>query len=175
LGAQLIEIADDKIKQDLIHKAKIKKEFAKIKARHDAENPAPTLPPTEDTQSPEDAQEPASLELHPDRQARIDKDSASPEPEKVREPPRKKQRKQRIDPFGKEAQAAQRRKEEAEQRQREYEENQRHRQEAIEQRERMRKAMQKARTPGRDGKRKLGRESGSLLEKVKKLVAGGSG
>jgi hypothetical protein len=93
----------------------------------------------------------------------------------VREPARKKQRKQRQDPFSKEAEAARKRKEEAEQRQKEYEENQRHRREALDQRERMRKAMQKARTPGRDGKRKLGRESGFLLEKVKKLVANGRG
>ncbi|KAE9968703.1 hypothetical protein BLS_001057 [Venturia inaequalis] len=167
---------NDKIKQDLIHKAKIKKEFAKVKARHEADNPTPkpTIP-AEDAESSEEAQEPVSLELHPDRQARIDKDEASPEPEKLREPVRKKQRKPRQDPFSKEAEAARKRKEEAAQRQHEYEENQRHRREALDQRERMRKAMQKARTPGRDGKRKLGRESGFLLEKVKKLVSNGGG
>lgn len=99
----------------------------------------------------------------------------SPEPEPVREAVRKKQRKQRQDPFSKEAEAARKRKEEAEKRQQEFEENQRHRREALDQRERMRKAMQKARTPGRDGKRKLGRESGFLLEKVKKLVSHGDG
>ncbi len=42
----------------------------------------------------------------------------------------------------------------------------------IAERERFRKAMAKARTPGRDGKRKLGRESSFLLEKAKRLVGG---
>jgi hypothetical protein len=39
-------------------------------------------------------------------------------------------------------------------------------------RERFRRAIKKARTPGRDGQRRLGRESGLLLEKVKKMTAG---
>jgi hypothetical protein len=171
-----LQFSDDKIKQDLIHKAKIKREFAKVKARHDAQNPAPKLTmPSGSSDEPEEPEEPISLELHPDRQARIDKDEASPEPEYVQEPARKKQRKQRPDPFSKEAEAARTRRQEAEQRQHEYEENLRHRREALEQRERMRKAMQNARAPGRDGKRKLGRESGFLLEKVKKLVGRGAG
>lgn len=37
-------------------------------------------------------------------------------------------------------------------------------------RERFRKAMLKARGGGRDGKRKLGRESAILLEKVRRVV-----
>jgi hypothetical protein len=36
-------------------------------------------------------------------------------------------------------------------------------------RERFQRAMKKARTPGRDGQRKLGRESGLLLEKVRRM------
>jgi hypothetical protein len=161
--------AVDKIKQNLIHKAKVKREFAKVKARHDAENPAPSAPAEEESGPPNDP-EPASLELHPDRQAQLNRPSSSPEP-----PPRKRHRPARQDPFSKEAQAAQRRKEEAERRRRERDEVEQERQNKIQDRERIRRAVQKARIPGRDGKRKLGRESGVLLEKVKKLVGGGGG
>jgi hypothetical protein len=163
-----------KIKESLIHKAKVKKEFAKIKARHDAEarpsyNPFENTPGEQDGPPQEDI-EPASLELHPDRQAQL------AEPEATAQPtyPRKHHR-QRQDPFAKESQAAQRQREEAEERQKEREEANRQRQRKIEERERMRIAVAKARTPGRDGKRKLGRESGMLLEKVKRMVAGEGG
>ncbi|KAI1148560.1 hypothetical protein F4825DRAFT_92674 [Nemania diffusa] len=44
------------------------------------------------------------------------------------------------------------------------------RQHKTEERERFRRAMAKARKPGRDGQRRLGRESGLLLEKVKRMV-----
>jgi hypothetical protein len=37
-------------------------------------------------------------------------------------------------------------------------------------RERFGRAMRKARTPGRDGQRKLGRESGLLLERVQRMA-----
>jgi hypothetical protein len=47
------------------------------------------------------------------------------------------------------------------------------RQAKIEERERFRKAMAKARTGGPNGQRKLGRESNVLLEKVKRMVGGG--
>jgi hypothetical protein len=163
-----------KIKESLIHKAKVKKEFAKIKARHDAKaqstyNPLANAPKDIDG-LPQDGAEPASLELHPDRQAQL------AEPEATMQPtyPRKHHR-QRQDPFAKETQAAQRQREEAEQQQKEREEANRQRQWKIEERERMRIAVAKARTPGRDGKRKLGRESGMLLEKVKRMVAGEGG
>jgi hypothetical protein len=160
-----------KIKESLIHKAKVKKEFAKIKARHDAETQA-TYNPLANTAGdnddlPLEDVEPASLELHPDRQAQL------AEPEAIAQPtyPRKHHR-SRQDPFAKESQVAQQQREEAEQRQKEREESNRQRQRKIEERERMRIAVAKARTPGRDGKRKLGRESGMLLEKVKRMVAG---
>jgi len=159
----------DRIKQDLIHKAKIKKEFAKVKARHEAGNPTSTVPPIEVSEPPQ--KEPASLELHPDRQAQLDKE---PSPEPIENPAKHKgQRRPRPDPFSKEAQIAKERKEAAERRNREREEAEQQRQRAIQDRERMHRAMRKARTPGRDGKRKLGRESGVLLEKVKRMVANG--
>ena len=73
-------------------------------------------------------------------------------------------------PFQKEFLLAQKRREEKERRQREIEESNRQRQAKMEERERFRRAMAKARSGGRDGKRKLGRESKVLLEKVKRMV-----
>lgn len=76
-----------KIKQDLIAKAKVKKEYAKIKAKTDLSQPAPTaplpddvLPPTTTTTTTAITTSPTSSEteqqadnhaqpLHPDRQA----------------------------------------------------------------------------------------------------------
>ncbi|KAF2435467.1 hypothetical protein EJ08DRAFT_729957 [Tothia fuscella] len=155
-----------KIKESLIHKAKVKKEFAKIKAKHDQEAPTPSYIPAEEVVA-----EPATLELHPDRQAQLE------EPEVSTEQPiyPRKHHRQRQDPFAKESQFAQQKREEAEKRQQEREEANRQRKQALEGRERMRRAVVKARTPGRDGKRKLGRESGMLLEKVKKMVASKGG
>lgn len=116
---------------------------------------------------------PASTELHPERQAMLD------EPETVlaeqrsvmsqlrqRRPPRPK-----PTPFQKEAQLAQQRKEERERRQKEIEEANRQRQTKIEERERFRKVIAKARSGGKDGKRKLGLESKVLLEKVQRMMA----
>ncbi len=82
-----------------------------------------------------------------------------------RKPPRPK-----AVPFRKEALLAQHRKEENEKRRREFEESNRQRQVKIDERESFRKAMAKARSGGRDGQRKLGRESKVLLEKVQRMV-----
>ena len=73
-------------------------------------------------------------------------------------------------PFEKEARLAQQRKEEAEIRRRAIEDSRAERQQKIEERERFRKAMAKARTGGKNGQRKLGRESKVLLEKVKRVM-----
>ena len=83
-----------------------------------------------------------------------------------RRPPRPK-----PTPFKKEAQLAQQRKEERERRQMEIEEANRQRQAKIEERDRFCKVMAKARSGGKDGKRKLGLESKVLLEKVQRLMA----
>lgn len=75
-------------------------------------------------------------------------------------------------PFRKEAQLAQQRKEEREAQRNQIEERNRQRQAKIEERERFRKTMAKARSGGKDGQRKLGRESKVLLEKVQRIVGG---
>lgn len=112
---------------------------------------------------------------HPARQALIERQEASPEPDQPRNQDRaeRRKRKPKTMPFKKETEQARRRKEEAEERRKAREEAERQRREKTEERERFRKAMAKARTGGPNGQRKLGRESKVLLERVKKMVGEG--
>lgn len=114
------------------------------------------------------------MELHPARQAMLKEPEIKHVPKdhglsqhNVR---RKKARKPRPIPFKKEARLAQQRKEEQKQRRGAAEQARAERQRKIEERERFRKAMAKARTGGKNGQRKLGRESKVLLERVRNLV-----
>jgi len=161
-----------KIKTNLIHKAKVKRDFAKLKARLDKENQQNSRgavePPTI-----EDAP-PASLEPHPDRLPLISQTSLEPTSPLTNHfphrPPSKYQRKPKIDPFSPASREAQRRKQEAERRREEKERAEQERQRKLEERERHRKAMAAARKGGRNGQRKLGRESGVLLDRVRRIV-----
>lgn len=100
------------------------------------------------------------------------------EPKKTQEEPAKPEDRHRERtpkrpkpvPFSKEARQAQERKEEAERRRKAMEEANVQRQRKFEERERFRRAMAKARTGGKNGQRKLGRESQVLLEKVKRVL-----
>ncbi|KAL9044402.1 MAG: hypothetical protein Q9214_002459, partial [Letrouitia sp. 1 TL-2023] len=164
-----------KIKRNLIEKAKMKKEYAKVK-KQELEHPPSYLLAQNPTA--ENDQASPSMELHPDRQALLDAPEVPepevPEPEvpklsrgqraQKRHPPRK------HDPFMKEVRFAQKQKEEAENRRKAMEGAQQRRQQKLEQRERYRKAMAKARKGGKNGQRKLGRESKVLLERVKDLI-----
>lgn len=157
-----------KIKKDLINKAKLKRSYAKLKERE------PLSKPTTYTESPSEPDEPASLELHPARQAMLDapEEPQHDNPENSSAKPRwQRSRKPKAVPFRREAREAQQRKEEALARQAAYEESNRQRQQKLEEREKFRRAMAKARTGGRNGQRKLGRESKVLLERVKRVVA----
>lgn len=155
-----------KIKQDLIRKAKVKKSYSKLKEREQYDTPND---PYHDAATPEDAT--ASLELHPDRQAMLDKPEAMPsEPRPPASRPQRRPPRPKAVPFQKEALLAQQRREERERRQKEIEESIQQRQAKVDERERFRKAMAKARSGGRDGQRKLGRESKVLLEKVQRMI-----
>ena len=158
-----------KIKKDLIRKAKVKKSYSKIKEREQA-NVVKAIP--KDSTVAEEAS--TSLELHPERQAMLDEPETVPQQKqqseqrpRQRRPPRPK-----PVPFQREAQLAQQRREEREERQKQIDEANRQRQAKLEERERFRKAMAKARSGGKDGQRKLGRESKVLLEKVQRIMAG---
>lgn len=158
-----------KIKKDLIQKAKIKKAYAKLKAQAPIKNPhmPATTPPLAD----EHATEP-SQEIHPERQAMLDAPKESTPPpgsEFQRQPRERKPRRPKY--FEKEQAFAEQQKAEAEARQAEFERRNKERREKIEERERFRKAMAKARTGGKNGQRKLGKESKVLLERVKRIVA----
>jgi hypothetical protein len=72
--------------------------------------------------------------------------------------------------FEKETAYAEQQKATAEARRIELEKRDKERKQKIDERDRLRKAMAKARTGGKTGQRKLGRESKVLLEKVQKLV-----
>lgn len=144
-----------KIKDDLIQKAKVKKAYAKVKAEA-ARSERPSIY----TEPEPTHANPASLELHPDRQAMVDAPDVPPAsvaPRQRRDP---KERKQKPDRYAQEKAIAAQRREEMAARQR-----------VREEREKERHAMSKARRPGRDGKIKLGRQSQVLLSRVKRLVS----
>ncbi|KAI1136971.1 hypothetical protein F5Y05DRAFT_92836 [Hypoxylon sp. FL0543] len=163
----------DKIKKDLIHKAKVKKAYKKIKAAEQASSKPETTATTDATENAEET--PPSPQIHPERQAMLDDDEEQAEPSPPpqsgdRHVRRRKQKPRKPGYFDKAVADAERKKAEAEARAQEIEKRNAERKRKIEEREKFRKAMAKARAPGRDGKRKLGRESGLLLEKVKKMV-----
>ncbi|KAI6912507.1 hypothetical protein KC318_g1990 [Hortaea werneckii] len=179
------------IKKSLIERAQIKKDYAKLKKQGQITDKDQSLPvpaslasdqekQAQESKSPEADEEPEAGP-HPDRQQLIDK-AASPQGadqvpggEEEKEPRQRdrssrKVRRPKHQPFQREHEAALKRKAEAEERRKAREEAQRQRQQKIEERERFRKAMAKARQGGPNGQRKLGRESNVLLERVKKMV-----
>lgn len=160
---------NQQIKRDLIAKAKLKKDYAKLQAREEAEREAAEAAAAE--QGLVVASAP-----HPDRQTLIDRQAESPEMLATREDRSDgqwRQRRPKTLPYSREQHAADKAREEAEARRSAREEAERQRAAKYEERERFRKAMAKARTGGKNGQRKLGRESGVLLEKVRRMVAEG--
>ncbi|KAL7628092.1 hypothetical protein AAE478_002289 [Parahypoxylon ruwenzoriense] len=170
----------DKIKKDLIHKAKIKKAYKKIKAAELASSRPDNATTTQDADADADAVAnavPPSPQIHPERQAMLDGNDddgqpvpSSPSPPTDRRPRKRGGKARKPGYFDKAVANAERKKAEADARAQEIERRNTERDRKIAERERFRRAMAKARTPGRDGQRKLGRESGLLLEKVKKMV-----
>lgn len=179
-----------KIKESLIERALIQKEYARLKRQGkipDAPEDAIPVPASAhldqkpDTDANDDGEEdkPAKAASppsapHPDRQNLMTRPSLSPEPAKpaLRQPRERKprERKPKYQPFSKEHAQATARKEEAEARRKAIEEGHRERARKIEEREKIQRAMAKARKGGPNGQRKLGRESNVLLMKVQKLV-----
>ena len=179
---------NQQIKESLIQRAQIKKEYAKLQRQGkipEADRSLPTpasahLDQKDDgdfagfSDKEDDAPAPTNTP-HPDRQNLMDNE---PEPEvpaatTARPQRRERVRKQKPKPFQREYEQALKRKEEAEERRRAREEAGKERQRKIEERERFRKAMAKARQGGMNGQRKLGKESNVLLDKVKRMVSEG--
>jgi hypothetical protein len=183
-----------KIKDSLIERALIQKEYARLKRQGkipDAQDDAIPVPASahldqtttttnddgekdESAAPPKEASPPSAP--HPDRQDLMTRPSLSPEPAPVLRAPRERkprERKPKYQPFSKEHAQANARKEAEEARRRDIEEGHRERKRKIEEREKMQRAMAKARKGGINGQRKLGRESNVLLMKVQKMVSEG--
>lgn len=166
-----------KIKQDLIHKAKVKKAYRKVKAEIQQEKEEKE--PTTQDEKPSSKEQPTPIDkevdranVNPERQALLD---GAPNPPLPRI---KKQR--RPDYYSKALEEGNKKKAEAEARAAELQARQEERQRKIDEREKVRRAMLKARgikpSSGynnkrrEQGPRKLGRESHVLLDKVKRMV-----
>jgi hypothetical protein len=163
-----------KIKTTLIHKAKLKQSYAKLKAREEKEG-APAGKSVYDREAEvgegvsEEPTEPVpepSLEPHPDRVRMLEE--ASPEPSREHATERR-QRRPRSQPFKKESEVARQKKEEADARHKAREEADRERTTKLAERERFRKTMAKAHG-GSTGRRKLGLESTVLLSKIQRTM-----
>lgn len=164
-----------KVKKELIHKAKVKKAYAKIKAR-EQENAQPAKPiqPVQnegaeagdgETKQPEQEAE----VMHPTRHLML-ADEAKAQENSVGEhnPDGNRRRTRRPGYYEKQLSKAEERRKEQEARQAEFQRRREEREQKIAERERFKKAM--AKTRDRDGNKKLGRESSILLEKVRKMV-----
>ena len=109
---------------------------------------------------------PASLELHPDRQAMLE----DPEAEQVATKKPAYIKKPRALPFNREAKESQQRREEQERKQEEFEERNQQINARREERERLRRGLDRARRPDKHGQRRLGRESKFLPKMVENLL-----
>ena len=158
-----------KIKSDLIQKAKVKKAYAKVKAQEEAEAVVEGVA-REDHDQAEDTSAlpvPASLELHPDRQAMLDApDQYQQQEQRAGENDdvnnfrsRRRERKPKQSRYKKELDAAEEKRAQVDARRK-----------AREARDMERKAMGKAKRPDKDGKQKLGRQSTVLLSRVQRLM-----
>ncbi|RFU72009.1 rrna processing domain-containing [Trichoderma arundinaceum] len=172
----------DKLKRDLIHRAKVKKQYAKIKAADKKEAEAKARPSHGDDEDEvksarsdagEEEEGEEGEKMHPTRQLMLkDEDMAQvgADPESTTGPSDgQRRRTRRPGYYDKQLKKAEERRKEAEEKRKEYERRMEERSQKQAERERFKKAM--AKTRDKDGKKKLGRESALLLEKVKKLVA----
>jgi hypothetical protein len=153
--------AVQKIKKDLIHKAKLKKQYAKLRAQEDGA--------IQKSVYDEEAVPKPTLQLHPDRVQMLADPLPEPEADGTQYTDRRKRR-PRPQTFKKEVDVARKNEEEAAARRMARDEAEKERARKLAERERFRKAMAKARSGGRNGQRKLGRESTVLLEKAKRIM-----
>lgn len=155
-----------KIKTDLIQKAKVKKAYAKIKAEESVSAPRKSVYEKDEEREDGQSDQETSTEIHPERMAMLNEPAPEPEPEarlEQRRPrereDRKKERRPKRSAFTKEIEIAEQRRMAAEKREREREAKQKERE-----------AMARAKRPDQFGKRRLGRESSALLSRVQRMV-----
>ncbi|KAM0669281.1 hypothetical protein ACQRIT_004260 [Beauveria bassiana] len=165
-----------KIKQDLIHKAKVKKAYAKIKEREQkqttagdggrAEQNATTVA---DNRGDSEGSEKV---MHPTRELMIKDEEVAQKAAQgqgIDASDGHRRRTRRPGYYDKQLAKADEHRAEAARRGEERARRAEERQTRLAERDKFKRAM--AKTVGRDGKKKLGRESGILLDKVKKMVA----
>ncbi|KAG6095048.1 hypothetical protein E4U30_002783 [Claviceps sp. LM220 group G6] len=177
-----------KIKKDLIHKAKVKKEYAKIKSREQAKQQSTTDNNVDDDaddggkdqggdtgRERENAQEEPQEKMHPTRELMLkDEDmaqvgaTASSDATTTTTRDGSRRRTRRPGYYDKQLSKAEEKRKEEEQRRMEMQRRGEERERKIADRQKFKKAM--AKTVGRDGKKKLGRESNILLDKVKRMM-----
>ena len=171
-------LAADRIKRDIIHKAKIKREYAKVRERELAQQSNLHYQNVYESRdnSAEYQEPPSSLKRHPERENMINEKSLPTKiigsgPYHADDLPSGTDYKlrQKPLPFRNEVLQAERLRAEAHVRQKARKEAELQKMQRWQERERIRRAMAKARGT-RNGKRKLGGESKILLEKVKKIV-----
>ena len=204
-----------KTKSELIHKAKVRRSYAKLKAQEEIQAPARTdLAGRDDASAQHPTSEPASLTPHPARLALMQSDttptlstqgsrrrdgsetatraeptlggsdsppaqdgqsassrlrSTSPQPQKAYQPSARA-RSSKVPPFAREERIAAERRAKEEQRVNDRAEADAQREVKLAERARWQKSWRKARRPDRDGRRRLGRQSKLLLQKVLRLV-----
>lgn len=138
-----------------------------MKAQEQAAGPQKSIYPTGEEDKGEDGDEPqtepASLDLHPQRQALLEEEPPAERtpkhPQSQADGPRRRERKPKRSAYTKELEIAEKRKKEAEAKKAEREFRQKDRE-----------AMARARRPDQFGKRRLGRESKVLLGRVQRMV-----
>lgn len=160
-----------KIKKDLIHKAKLKKQYAKLKAREEDETLTPRKSvydrdaQTNHNDENADTVPKPTLQPHPDRLRMLEEAEENP----IQQTAEQRKGWSRSQPFMKETELARKKKEDTEARHKAREEAEKERTQKQAERERFRKTMAKARG-GPNGQRKLGRESSVLLAKAQRLM-----
>lgn len=170
-----------KTKKDLIHKAKVKKQYAKVKAeagetgkaqREKAAAPAHSDDENGDVAKAEgeDKAEGEGEALHPTRQLMLKDEEAAQTgaTSDLAASDGQRRRTRRPGYYDKQLQRADEKRQENEARAAEAQRRREERERKMAERDRYKRAMKK--TWGRDGKKKLGRESGLLLERVRKMV-----
>lgn len=160
-----------KIKKDLIQKAKVKKEYAKIKAREQAKDDDDANNSQDDATPSSQKEAPVEEKMHPTRELMLKdeekaQEGADPAIELTSDGMRRRTR--RPGYYDKQLQKADEKKKESQERAEEMQRRREERARKIGEREKFKKAM--AKTVGRDGKKKLGRESAILLDKVKRMM-----
>jgi len=182
----------------MVEKAKLKKQYAKLKGSdgensyrhqgnhvpqlgdsHVSPDPVDDEPPPqeklEDVSEVEWSDEDDEEEKKPTKQIYHQKPNRISEEELEKlehnnQLPQERHRKPKPQTFQREEREADRRKRETEERREAREKANRERIQRLDERDRFRKAMAKARTGGKNGQRKLGRESQVLLERVQRMV-----